>query len=88
MQHILHPRDTKFSFGRHFAGQDHLFQPVQVVLIDLELKAFLEASALRHLHVHRTHVLLVLLLLLLPQIPKVTKRQLPRLFSLKKETFI
>lgn len=51
----------------------HLFQPVKVVLIDLELEAFLKAPSLWHLHVHRTNVLLALILLLLPQTSKVTE---------------
>lgn len=55
--------------------QAHLFKPVQVILIDLELKAFLEAPSLWHLHIHRTDVLLTLILLLLPQTAKATKWQ-------------
>lgn len=57
----------------------HLFKPVKVILIDLELKAFLKASSLWHLHIHRTNVLLTLILLLLPQTAKVTKWQFSRL---------
>lgn len=57
----------------------HLFKPVKVILVDLELKAFLKASTLWHLHIHWTNVLLTLILLLLPQTAKVTKWQFSRL---------
>lgn len=59
----------------------HLVKPVKVILIDLELKAFLKASSLWHLHIHRTNVLLALILLLLPQAAKVTKWQFSRLVN-------
>lgn len=54
----------------------HLFQPVEVIFVDLELKASLEALSLWHLHIHWTNVLLTFILLLLPQTAKVTKWQL------------
>lgn len=54
-------------------GQAHLFKPVKVVLIDLELESFLKAPSLWHLHVHWTNILLVLILLLLPQTAEVAK---------------
>lgn len=59
------------------AVETHLFQPVKVVLIDLELKAFLKASSLRHLNIHWTNILFIVLLLFLPQAAKVTEGQFP-----------
>lgn len=59
------------------AGGTHLFKPVKVVLVDLELKAFLKASSLRHLHIHRTNVLFIVILLFLPQAAEVAEGQLP-----------
>lgn len=59
------------------AGDTHLFQPVKVVLIDLELKAFLKASSLRHLNIHWTNILFTVVLLFLPQAAKVAEGQFP-----------
>lgn len=59
------------------AGQTHLFQPIKVVLVDLELKAFLKAASLWHLDIHWTNILFIVILLFLPQAAKVTEGQFP-----------
>lgn len=65
--------DVKSSFKLRFEDQAHLFQPVKVVLVNLELEAFLEASPLWHLNIHWTYILFSLVLPFLSQTTKVAK---------------